>query len=122
MIICDYTNDIGIKYRRVKPFIRGLDIVTNQLMTPQNVLLNVSNYIPIDGYYEVGNREALCQMDGRLRRIIMRFNAVIYELDYYEPFVNLDWSVFDSEEVRVEVLPEFINHGNINTMMLQLGK
>lgn len=118
MIICDYTNDLGVVYQRVKPFIRGLNIVTNQLIPYNEVLLNVSNYIPIDGYTEVGDKEAVCPMRGRMRRIIMRFSQAIYELDYYEPFFNLDWLVFDTEEVRVETIPEFINHGNLDVMFI----
>lgn len=120
MWLCDYINDLGIKYKRIKPFITGINRITGEAIPTAEVLLTVSRYLDIDGYYEVGNREAVCTMLGRRRRIRLEFKNSTYELDYYKPFTDIDWQLLEEEKVACETIPEFINDGNLKLIMLKL--
>lgn len=120
MWLCDYINDLGITYRRIKPTIIGVNKSTGDAIPTADVLLEVSNYIAIDGYYEVGNREAVCSLVGRKRKIRLEIGSRYYELDYYRPFTDIDWQLLEEEKVACETIPEFINDDNLKIVMFRL--
>lgn len=113
MWLCDYTNDLGFYYKRYKPYIAGIDTRNNRTIPIHDVLLQLSNYVDTGGYYEVGDKEGICTIRGRKRRLVMQERNRIYELEYYLPFTSLDWSVFTDEDLAVETVPEFINDGDL---------
>lgn len=117
MWICDYRNDIGLVYKRYKPYIIGIDTLNNRTIPTADVILQLSNYIDMGGYVEVGDREAVCSSRGRKRRLVMQKANTIYEVEYYQPFTMLDWSVFTDENLAVETIPEFINEGDLSIML-----
>jgi hypothetical protein len=117
MWLCDYTNDLGFYYKRYKPYIAGIDTFNNRSIPTHDVLLQLSNYVDTGGYYEVGDREGTCSTRGRKRRLILQKRNIIYELEYYLPFRDLDWSVFTDETLAVETIPEFINDGDLQIML-----
>lgn len=117
MYLCDYTNDIGVTYRRVKPYIAGIDRRTNRYIPTVDVLLQVSNYIDTGGYYLANRREAVCSMRGKRRRLVVQIGNIAYELDYWKPFTELDWSVFADEDVAVETIGEFIGNDDLSIML-----
>ena len=117
MWLCDYTNDLGIKYRRIKPTIIGVNKNTGEGIAVGEVLLIVSNYIAIDGYYEVGNREAVCSLIGRKRRLKLEIGGRYYELDYYKPFTEIDWQLLEGEGIACETLPEYIKDADLKLNM-----
>lgn len=117
MYLCDYTNDIGIFYRRYKPYIIGIDTFSNRTIPTHDVLLQLSNYVDTGGYYEVTGKQSICETRGRKRRLILQKRNIIYELEYYLPFRDLDWSVFTDEFLAVETIPEFINDFDLRVML-----
>lgn len=117
MWLCDYTNDLGIRYKAYKPYIAGIDTRNNRTIPTIDVLLQLSNYIDTGGYYEVGDRSATCTVRGRKRRFVLQKANRIYELEYNLPFIALDWSVFTDEDLAVETIPEFINDGDLRIML-----
>lgn len=120
MIICNYTTDLGAVFNRYRPRINGLDLTNNRLIPVDEVLLIASNYVPIDGYETVGDKEGVCNKVGKSRVLVMQFDSKLLELEYYEPFTQLDWSVFNTEEVRVETIPEFIHHGDLDIALRRI--
>lgn len=117
MFLCDYTNDLGYQFKRYKPYIIGIDTLNNRTIPIVDVLLQVSNYLDTGGYYEVNNKDATCSSIGRKRRLVLQKANIIYELEYYQPFTMLDWSVFADEDLAVETIPEFINDGDLRVML-----
>lgn len=120
MWLCDYTNDLGLTFKRVKPYIIGYNRLTNKVLPTSQTLLEVSNWVDIDGYYEVLPKSAVCTMMGRKRRLVLEKGTVVYEVDYYKPFLDLDWELFQQEGIAVETRPEFINDGDLSIMFLKL--
>ena len=117
MYLCDYINDLGIRYRRIKPNIMGINRLTNIVIPTIDVIVQLSNYVDTGGYYLVGNKEAVCTMRGKRRRLVLQKGNLYYELDYWQPFTELDWSVFADEDVAVEVTGEFIGSTDLDIIL-----
>lgn len=117
MFICDYINDLGYEFKRYKPYIIGIDTLTNRTIPMNDVILQISQYIDMEGYFEVDNKEAICSSRGRKRKLILQKANKIYEFEYYQPFNMLDWSVFTDENIAVETIPEFINDGDLYVIL-----
>ena len=118
MIVCDYTNDIGYVFRRVRPVISGRNLSENQLLSPAECLTVISNWVDVDDYYEVGDKEAGCPSYGRFRKIIYQDKSHLIEVEYPKP-LDIDWTALESEPVKIRTVPEFINHPTA-TMLLKL--
>lgn len=117
MILCDYRTDLGDVKKLVRPRLNGVNTNTNESISPSDILLIVSNYVPINAYYERPDKSAVCPYSGRKRRLIMDLGVELIDIEYPEPFTQIDWTVFDSLNIRVETLPEFISDGEIRQFL-----
>jgi len=120
VLLCDYISDLGFIRQRIKPSLRGINLVTREFIPPSQILLIVSNYVQINGYYEVPDNFAYCRYAVRKRRLLMEFNDMVFDIEYCQPFINLDWSIFNSENIAVETIPEFIRDDDLKTQLKQL--
>jgi len=113
VILCDYKTDLGGITRLVRPRSQGVNTNTNEDISPSEILTIISNYVPITGYYERFGRTAVCSFNGRKRRLLLQLNNQVIDVEYPEPFINFDWTVFDDLSVKAETVPEFINDAQI---------
>ncbi|WP_324281575.1 hypothetical protein VKI22_10495 [Cyanobacterium aponinum UTEX 3221] len=117
MFLCDYKTDIGFIRQRVKPALKGINLITRELIPVDEILLNISAWVSIDDFIEVPDRNAFCSFSSRKRRLLMEFDNKVFDVEYPIPFTELDWSAFNSEGVAVETIPEFINDGNLKIQL-----
>ncbi len=117
MILCNYKTDIGIILKNEKPFIQGINKESNDFIPFADLLLQVSNYIPIDGYNLFsGNKKAYCQskLIQKKRRILIEDHNSIFELEYYEPFTNIDFQAINDLQIKLETIGEQFNDYFLN--------
>jgi hypothetical protein len=117
MYLCDYTCDLGLVLKRVRPFWQGINTATGEFIPLEQILLQVSNYIPVDRYDKVSNKSPQCSFPIRPRRLVIEEDLFIYELEYPLPFTELDWSVLEQARLQVEQFPEFINDPNVRLII-----
>lgn len=119
MWLCDYINDLGYEFRRMKPYIIGRNMRENQFLTATECLSVISNWISVDDYYEVGDKEAVCPHYGRLRKVVYQDSTYLIEMEYPRP-PNVDFSAMANEPVKLLTVPEFLNGGTA-IMLLRLN-
>ena len=117
MWLCDYRSDIGVVESRIQPYIMGRNRGSGEVITPSAVVLRLSAWLPMDGYYEETGRVNYCKKMGRARRLVVEEGENLYVVDYYQPFIAVDWTVFDSLQLRVETVGESYNEAQLNTQL-----
>ena len=115
MFLCDYRSDFGVIQDRIKPLIKGFDKSGNKDISVQETLLIISNFISIDNYYEVGNKERYCPLTFVTKARRLTYESLNYsiELEYPEPFTDLDWTIIKTEQLSIKTIGEFINDSDI---------
>ena len=115
MILCNYRSDFGVIQNRYKPLIKGFDKSGNKDISAQETLLIISNFISIDNYYEVGNKERYCPLNFVTKARRLTYGSLNYsiELEYPIPFTDLDWTIIKTEQLSIKTIGEFINDSDI---------
>lgn len=116
MILCNYLNDFGHNFRAIRPTIVGKNLLDNQFIPPNECVSIISNYVSTDRYYEVSNKAGYCQLTGRARKLIYQNSEYLIEAEYPEP-PDIDWTIINQENIKIEIIPEFINHSNAKLIL-----
>jgi hypothetical protein len=116
MYICDYITDIGIVYKFYRPYIYGINRSSGVEVESGAVLLGISGYVSVEGYRETDAKRS-CSKIGRGRRLRLSVGNILYDVEYWRPFVDLDWSVFDGLAVKAETIPERLSDGDLNIIL-----
>lgn len=120
MYVFDYVSDIGREFKRIKPKIDGRNLVENLILSSEDCLLILSNWIDTADFNQTPKESAVCPISLRMRKLLYQDNQYLIQVDYPLPFLNLDFQLFNNNQIKIKTIPEFISHPYLNIFLNQL--